>query len=150
MYSNELNGQGKLWEHDMAAVSVTIKQIGVSASDACAREHHLTMDRPQAKGGTNAGMMGGEALLSGLGGCFMSNLLAAATARELTLSAVQLLVTGQLAEEGPSRFVSISLEVSTGCPAPEDFAKLVAIAERGCIVANTLRNAVELLVKVKP
>ena len=35
------------------------------------------MDRPGPKGGQDKGPMGGEALLMGLGGCFMSNLLAA-------------------------------------------------------------------------
>ena len=39
------------------------------------------MDRPEAKGGQNKGPMGGEAMLMGLGGCFMSNPLAAAVAR---------------------------------------------------------------------
>jgi putative redox protein len=132
----------------MPAVSLTVNQISPSASRAEVREHSLQMDRPEAKGGGNQGMMGGEALLAGLGGCFMSNLLAAATARGLLLSNVKTEVTGQLAEEGPSRFVAISLSVTGDCSAPDEFAKLCAVAEKGCIVANTLRAAVELSVRV--
>ena len=132
----------------MPAVSVTVKQIGTSASSAIARGHNLTMDRPEAKGGSDQGMMGGEALLAGLGGCFTSNVLAAAVAREISLSNLETVVTGQLSEEGPSRFVAINLSVSgAGCSA-EEFSRLVTIAERGCIVANTLRSMVELSVEV--
>ena len=130
----------------MPAVSLTINQISASASEARVREHSLKMDRPEAKGGENQGMMGGEALLAGLGGCFMSNLLAAAAARGIKLSNVQVDLTGQLSDEGPSRFVAISLSVSGDSSAPDEFPKLAAIAEKGCIVANTLRSSVELAV----
>lgn len=133
----------------MAAVSLMVSQVSTSASNACVREHSLKMDRPTAKGGGDEGMMGGEALLSGLGGCFMSNLLASAASRGITLSGVQTEVTGILSEEGPSRFVAISLSVSGGSSIPDEFSKLVHIAEKGCIVANTLRSSVELSVKVK-
>lgn len=132
----------------MPAVSVTVNQIGRSTSRARVREHMLTMDRPTAKGGDNQGIMGGEALLAGFGGCFTSNLLAAAAARGIALSNVETVVTGQLSEDGPSRFVAINLSVSGGGCSGEDFAKLVTIAERGCIVANTLRSTVELDVRL--
>ena len=132
----------------MPAVIVTVSQISATASSASVREHDLTMDRPEAKGGGNAGMMGGEALLAGLGGCFMSNLLAAAAARNILLSEVKAEVTGQLATEGPSRFTAIGLAVSGDSSDPGEFAKLCAVAEKGCIVANTLRASVELSVRV--
>jgi putative redox protein len=132
----------------MPEVSLTVNQINASASKACARDHSFTMDRPKAKGGDDKGMMGGEALLAGLGGCFMSNLLAAAVARGIVLSNVKADVTGQLSDEGPSRFVAISLSISGDSSAPDEFSKLVAIAEKGCIVANTLRSSVELAVQV--
>ena len=134
----------------MPVVSLTVNQIGVSASAAKVREHSLTMDRPEAKGGGNLGMMGGEALLAGLGGCFMSNLLAAALAREMILSNVKLDVTGHLSDEGPARFVAINLSVSGDGSATDEFARLVAIAEKDCIVANTLRSSVELSVLLVP
>lgn len=130
----------------MPAVSLTVNQTSASASMARVREHSLKMDRPEAKGGENQGMMGGEALLAGLGGCFMSNLLAAAAARGIILRNVKADLTGQLSDEGPSRFVAISLSVSADSSVPDEFPKLVAIAEKGCIVANTLRSSVELAV----
>ena len=132
----------------MPAVSLTVSQISATTSNAIVREHNLKMDRPEAKGGNNEGMMGGEALLAGLGGCFMSNLLAAAKARDISLSNAKAEVTGHLAEEGPSRFVDITLSVSGDGTTPDEFSKLVKIAEKGCIVANTLSSSVELSVQI--
>ena len=63
----------------MPTIHATVDQLDHSASQGQARDHALIMDRPEAKGGQNKGPMGGEALLLGLGGCFMSNLLAAAS-----------------------------------------------------------------------
>lgn len=131
----------------MATVNLVVKQIDESASEAETRGHKLVMDRPEAKGGKDAGMMGGEALLSGLGGCFMSNLLAAAKARDITLGNAKAEIAGELAD-APSRFSSIHMKVSADYSSDTDFEKLVTIAERGCISANTLRNAVTLTVEV--
>ena len=63
-------------------IDVNVVQIGLSASEGTSRGHTVVMDRPEAKGGENRGAMGGEHLLMALGGCFMSNLLAAVQARE--------------------------------------------------------------------
>ena len=62
-------------------VQVNVRQIGSSYSEGTARDHKAIMDRPEAKGGENRGAMGGEHLLMSLGGCFMSNLLAAIQSR---------------------------------------------------------------------
>jgi putative redox protein len=104
------------------------------------------MDRPEPKGGQNKGPMGGEALLMGLGGCFMSNLLAAAKAREIEISNAHLDIAGELAES-PARYTAIHMKVSAQCDTKEELDKLTTIADRGCIVANTLRNAVELTIE---
>lgn len=131
----------------MATVTVQVEQISSTASRGNARGHELVMDRPEAKAGTNAGMMGGEAVLAGLGGCFMSNLLAAAKARNIALKHARADIEGDMAD-APSRFTAIRMSVSARCDPQEELDKLVAIAERGCIAANTLRAAVELSIKV--
>jgi putative redox protein len=91
--------------------------------------------------------MGGELLLVALGGCFMSNLLAAIRAREARIANVRTLVAGTLAE-APSRFEAVEMQVSADCADRDLLGKLVTIAERSCIVANTLRAAVRLSVRV--
>jgi putative redox protein len=131
----------------MATATVKVEQISSSASRGDARGHQLVMDRPEAKGGNNSGMMGGEAMLNGLGGCFMSNLLAAAKARDIKLTNARADIEGDMAD-APSRFSAIRMTVSAQCDPPEELEKLVTIAERGCISANTLRATVELSIKV--
>ena len=131
----------------MANATVMVEQITSTASRGNARGLQLVMDRPKAKGGTNEGMMGGEAVLNGLGGCFMSNLLAAAKARGIELQNARANIEADIAD-APARFTAIRMSVSAQCNAPGELTKLVTIADRGCIVANTLRTAVELSVKV--
>lgn len=130
----------------MATVRVSIGQTDHSASTAKARDHSLTMDRPEAKGGQNKGPMGGEAMLMGLGGCFMSNLLAAAIARDVEISNAHADISGELAD-APARYTAIHMKVTADCKPADQLQKLVTIAERGCLVANTLRNALTLTVE---
>ena len=130
----------------MPTIHVTVNQLDHSASQGQAREHTFIMDRPEAKGGQNKGPMGGEALLLGLGGCFMSNLLAAAKARDIKLNHARTDISGELAD-APPRYTDIYLKVTAQCEPANEFAKLVTIAERGCIVTNTLAKAVNLSIE---
>jgi putative redox protein len=128
-------------------VEVQVVQADGSASKGTVRDHTVIMDRPEAKGGGNKGAMGGEILLVALGGCFMSNLLAAIEAREAAVSNVRLAIAGTL-ESAPPHFSAIQVEVFADYKDREAMEKLVTIAERGCINANTLKNAVNLSIRI--
>ncbi len=128
-------------------VNVSVDQIGPTASEGKARDHTVVMDRPEAKGGENRGAMGGENLLMALGGCFMSNLLAAAKSRESDMSNVKLSITGTL-DAAPPSFSAVEMKIAAEYNDKEAMQKLVTIAERGCIVANTLKNAVDLKIEL--
>ena len=130
-----------------ATVKIEVHQIAATTSEAVARQHKVLSDRPPAKGGEDKGPMGGELLLMGLGGCFMSNLLAAIKAREAEAQNIRLAIAGTLSE-APMRFSAIRLEIRGEYAERTEFEKLVTIAERGCIVANTLKNAVALTLVV--
>lgn len=130
----------------MPTIRATVDQLDQSSSRGQTRDHSLVMDRPEPKGGQNKGPMGGEALLLGLGGCFMSNLLAAAKAREIGIDNARLDIAGELAD-APARYTAIHMKVSAECDVPGELNKLSTIADRGCIVANTLRNAVDLTIE---
>lgn len=134
----------------MPDITVEVSQLeGSSASQGCVRSHNVQMDRPADKGGEDRGPMGGEVLLLGLGGCFMSNLIAAIKARGVAVSGLKTVVRGTL-EGNPARFTAATLEVY-GAGIPDDeFDKLITVAERGCIVANTLSRALALEVKRAP
>lgn len=127
----------------MPTIQIALQQVGPATTEATIRTHKVLVDRPDAKGGDDKGPMGGELLLAALGGCFMSNLLAAVRAREADVSNVYTEVTGTLGDT-PVRFTTIDMVVSADGADTELLSKLVTIAERACITANTLRDAVTL------
>lgn len=130
----------------MPTIHATVTQLDHSASEGKARDHALIMDRPEVKDGQNKGPMGGEALLLGLGGCFMSNLLAAAKARDIVLTHARTEISAELAD-APPRYTDIHMKVTAQCEPARELQKLVTIAERACIVANTLARAVNLSIE---
>ncbi|MET0047333.1 MAG: OsmC family protein [Sedimenticola sp.] len=129
----------------MPTIHVTVDQVDHSASKGHAREHSLIMDRSEAKGGQNKGPLGGETLLLGLGGCFMSNLLAAAKARDIEISDAKTEIAAELADT-PARYTDIHMKITARCEPSDELEKLVTIAERGCIAVNTLSRAVDLTI----
>ena len=128
----------------MADLTVTVTRVQQSpTSEIAIREHRVLDDRPTGKGGQDRGPMGGELLLAALGGCFMSNLIAAAVARSVTVKGLSVVVRASLAA-APPRFASIEMEVQGRAGDPTALDKLVTIAERACIVHNTLLPAVPI------
>ena len=130
-------------------IIVEIAQVGSSTSQATARSHTVLVDRPVERGGEDRGPQGGELLLVSLGGCFASTLLAAIRSREADVSDVRVAVTGTIGGV-PERFESMALRVSAKFSDEDLMRKLLAMAERGCLVTNTLRNAVLISVELDP
>jgi putative redox protein len=128
-------------------MNIQIRQIGSSASETVIRGHQVRIDRPTDKGGADDGPMGGELFLAAIGGCFMSNLLAAIKARQAKVSVVQTEVTAT-PSGSPPRFTEVELCVSGECADRQLFEKLVDIAERGCIMMNMLRGKLDLQVRI--
>src|SRR5208282_6432708 len=96
-------------------MKIQIRQISASTSEATMGRHQVLIDRPAAKGGSDAGPMGGELFLASVGGCFMSNLLAAIKARDADVTGVETEVIGTVSEDSPARFVAVELGVSAQC-----------------------------------
>lgn len=122
-------------------------QIGPSTSQATARSHSVLIDRPADKGGHDRGPLGGELLLASLGGCFMSTLLAAIRTREAAVSDVRVSVTGTIGGV-PERFEAMALQVSASYSDADEMRKLITVAERGCLVTNTLKDAVRVTIEL--
>ena len=127
----------------MANIPVQVNQVGLATAEGHIRTHSVLIDRPEAKGGDDKGAMGGELLLVSLGGCFMSNLLAAIRAREAAISDVKIAINGNL-EGTPPHFTAIEMRISANHDDRDLLEKLVTISERSCIVANTLKGSVDL------
>jgi putative redox protein len=128
-------------------LQVQIRKISASTSEATIRGHRVTIDRPTSKGGTDAGPMGGELFLAAIGGCFMSNLLAAAKARGLDIPGLQTGLVAYMAEP-PDRFAAVELCVTADGADPEVLEKLVEIADRACVMMNTLRGKLEVKTRI--
>jgi putative redox protein len=128
-------------------IKIAIHQTSASTSEAAIRQHKIAIDRPASKGGEDQGPMGGELFLAAIGGCFMSNLLAAVKGRQAEVSDAQTEVIGTLAES-PARFTAVELNVTAQCSDREQFEKLVEIADRGCIMMNTLRGKLDIKVRI--
>jgi len=89
--------------------------------------------------------MGGELFLTSIGGCFMSTFIAAARARNVDAEDATCKVIGTFADN-PRRFGDIKLEVECDTCPPDELAHLVLLAERGCLVLNSLRGALTVTV----
>ena len=110
-------------------------------------KHQILIDRPPSKGGSDMGPMGGELFLSAIGGCFMSNLLAAIRARDAEISDVRVEVTGSIVDS-PARFVAVGIYVIAENGNRELLEHLVSIADRGCIMMNTLRDKLDVKIQI--
>ena len=77
----------------------------------------------------------------------MSNLLAAVRAREAMVSDVRMEVIGTLAS-APARFIGVELYVAAECADPEQLERLVDMADRGCVMMNTLRGKLDVRVQI--
>ena len=131
----------------MTRMKIQVRQVSASTSEATLRTHHVLIDRPVEKGGTDRGPMGGDLFLASVGGCFMSNLLAAIRARGEQISDAHLEVIGTIAES-PARFSALELHVTADGANPELLEKLVEIADRGCIMMNTLRGKLDVRIRI--
>jgi putative redox protein len=131
----------------MTRMKIQVRQVSASTSEATLRTHHVLIDRPVEKGGTDRGPMGGDLFLASVGGCFMSNLLAAIRARGEQISDAHLEVIGTIAES-PARFSALELYVTANGANPELLEKLVEIADRGCIMMNTLRGKLDVRIRI--
>lgn len=128
----------------MDEMTVALAQSGRTASVATIRDYTIVMDRPSSKGGSDAGPMGGETFLASVGGCFMSTLYAAAGARSIPVDGAHCRVTGVFADN-PRRFEAVHIEVTCDTCQPADLEHLVEVAERGCLVATTLRQGLKVV-----
>jgi putative redox protein len=129
----------------MDQMTIQLEQISTTTTEAMVRAHRVLIDRPVDKGGTDLGPMGGELFLTAIGGCFMSNLLAAIRARSPDVSEVRTTVSGTI-EAAPARFSAVEVQVEAK-GSSEEVQRLVDIADRGCIMMNTLRGRFEVTIR---
>ncbi|NER13627.1 hypothetical protein GWK08_09275 [Leptobacterium flavescens] len=132
----------------MSTVKIILGQVSETAVQIQNSDFKVVVDRPESKGGGGLGLMGGQYMLAGVGGCFCSTLFAAAQSRDIQIEGLKVEVNGTISEELPKRFTDISLDIScSSCSQPSEFEKLLAIAEKGCISVNTVKNGISFKVR---
>ncbi len=77
----------------------------------------------------------------------MSNLLAAIKGREAEISDVRVEVVGFLADS-PARFAGMELRIAAESRDHAQLERLVEIADRGCIMMNTLRGKLDVRILI--
>ena len=77
----------------------------------------------------------------------MSNLLAAIRAREAEISGVRTEVIGTITDS-PPRFSEVELQFSAEGVSRDLLERIVEIADRGCIMMNTLRGNLDVWVRI--
>ena len=127
-------------------LTAQLEQVGPTTATARVRTHTVVVDRPVAKGGEDRGPLGGEYLLVALGGCFLSNLLAAIRARDAAVTDVRIAVSGTI-EGGPDHFAAFTMSVSATHAGADLVRKLIAVAAQACAVTNTLRRAAPVTIE---
>lgn len=129
----------------MATMNVWVRSLdGHVAIGRQEDQHVLPLDRPVATGGTGLGFNGGHLMLLGWGACFKSTLLAAAEARDIAVTGLELSITGETAD-GPYRFARVHMSVTLDADVDEDGRrKLITIARNGCAVSNTLQRGTQM------
>ncbi len=131
----------------MSDVQVSVQQIGdTPTSQGFARDHRVLVDRPPAKGGADRGPLGGEMMLLSLGGCYMSTLIAAARARDLDPSDLHVTVQADIGGN-PQQFQTATMTVYGQTADEATLQKAIEIAERSCLVTNTLKGSMAISVR---
>jgi len=124
----------------MEKINIRLNQYSSTSMQLENENFNIIVDRPIQKGGSGKGLMGGQHLLLGVGGCFCSTLFATAISRGINISGLKVNVIATISNV-PKRFNNIDLEVSYNhCSHPEEFNKLLIISEKGCISINTLKK----------
>ncbi len=97
----------------------------------------MLVDEPVSVGGTGMGPQPTDLFIASVASCFTLALVYAAGKAGLSLTSVEVVVTGTYA--GP-RFSEIAIHAELGGVPTSERDALVASAERYCYVTNTLRR----------
>ncbi len=123
-------------------IEIVLNQYSATVMQLEDENYNILIDRPKNKGSSGQGLMGGQHLLVGIGGCFCSTLFASAQSRGVRIYGLRTEVIATVGN-APKKIKNISLNISYSyCSQPEEFTKLIKIAENGCISINTLKSKV--------
>lgn len=125
----------------MSNLKIRLKQYSNTAMELENSKLKIITDRPIEKGGEGNGILGGKYFLTGIGGCFSSNLFAAANSREVKIDGLVLDISATISDDLPKHFSKVDIFISYEyCSDEKMLEKLIIIAEKACIAINTIKN----------
>ena len=126
-------------------MSATVKwDGGVSFKATSGTGHTVMMDGPEAKGGQNKGARPMELLLMGMGGCSSFDVLSILQKSRQEVSACEVEVQGERADEVPAVYTAINLHfIVTGKGLKEALVKRAVSlsAEKYCSASIMMERA---------
>ena len=126
----------------MDNIAITLERYNATSMKVKHNDFDVIIDRPVSKGGNGEGLMGGQYLLTGIGGCFCSNLIASAAARDLILE--NLVILTKYSETELLSLDKIDLKVNCDCSDNKLLNKVILIAKKACIAINTVNMDTEI------
>ncbi|MFC4221246.1 OsmC family protein [Flagellimonas marina] len=132
----------------METIEITLEQQSSTGMKLNNSVLEIIVDRPKEQGGGGTGLMGGQYLLTGIGGCYCSTFFAAAESRGLEIKGLRVQIIAVKSTDLPKRFTEVKLLVSyEECSDKALFKKVLAIAEKGCLSINTIKNGTKFKVE---
>jgi uncharacterized OsmC-like protein len=128
----------------MDSIAITLERYNATSMKVKCNDFDTIIGRPISEGGNGEGLMGGQYLLTSIGGCFCSNLNASATARYLILEKLEVQITAFISNDKPKHFSEIDLKVSCDCSDNKLLNKVILIAKKTGIAINTLNKGTEI------
>ncbi len=124
----------------MKNISIALNQYSSLVMQLENEDENILVGRSNNSLYSSKGLVGGEYLLVGIGGCFSSALLSAAQSSNIKIIGLKVEVTAKISVS-LKRLNKINLTISYGyCSSPNEFEKLLKVAEKGCISINTLKH----------
>lgn len=110
------------------------------------RDHRVEIDKPEAKGGTDAGPMPTEHVLVALASCTLMATVRVAGKREVPVDEVS--AVAEMTFDGP-RAEQVTLRLEADSPAdPDEWATVARLAGRACTVEQMLDVPIDKSVTV--
>lgn len=135
----------------MSSVTARVKFVdGLMFVAESESGHAIVLDGPKKHGGTELGMRPMELLLMGLGGCTGMDAISILRKKKQDVTAFELRLKGQRAENDPMRYTDIEIEyVVTGRGVQEDAVKRAVelSMQKYCSVKATLEGSAKVAYK---
>lgn len=95
----------------MATKTAFIKQLsGITLAGKTDSSHWITMDGPEAFGGSNSGVRPKELILLSLGGCTGSDVFSILSKKKVLMEGFEISIRAEVAESHPQVFTDINIE----------------------------------------